>query len=327
MNNADTGFNPLDSVMLSGHEGTGSEAEVVDSDLDVMRLLVEIGRLEQVNLCSLAYGVLWRFLLGYSNFPALEYLCKQDFFDFNLRDVLDFWVSESHLIIPMLDRDQLPFFLKTFFACCGDAMTASNAKGGPLMVAVLTRYVSVTFKDDGEHLKGFNSAVITFSLLLKHGFNPSTKLFVYGSQGTVSYIADAVDPDFTAVVWQLSLALNGWGPPSGKSDNQTNNDSQARIEGRSGNRGESGSKDERDGDIRDVTIGMVEEVTLGDKEEDTAEVSEEIQSVPGAWVAEQPDPEQDLPEIPVVRKFHLSPEDFTGTIRGVEWDSSLYIRS
>lgn len=324
MNNADTGFNPLDSVMLSGHEGTGSEAEVVDSDLDVMRLLVEIGRLEQVNLCSLVYGVLWRFLLGYYNFPALEYLCKQEFFDFNLRDVLDFCVSESHLVI---HRDQLPFVLKTLFACGGDAMTASNAKGDPLMVAVLTGYVSVTFKDDGEHLKGFNSAVITFSLLLKHGFNPSTKLFVYGSQGTVSYIADAVDPDFTAVAWQHALALNGWGPPSSKSDNKINSDSQARNEGRSENGSVSGSEDDKHGEKGHKTNGKSEGVTLGVKEEDTAEVSEEIQSVPGAWVAEQPDPEPDLPEIPVVRKFHLSPEDFTGTIRGVEWDSSLYIRS
>ncbi len=324
MNNADTGFNPLDRVMwaLSGDEGTGSEAEVVDSDLDVMRLLVEIGRLEQVNLCSLVYGVLWRFLLGYYHFPALEYLCKQEFFDFNLRDVLDFCVSESHLVIPVLDRDQLPFVLKTLFACGGGTTTASNAKGDPLIVAVLAKYVSVTFKDDGEHLKGFNSAVITFSLLLKYWFNPSTKLYFEGSQCTVSEIADMADPDFTGVAWQHALALNGWGPPSNKSDDEINDDSQARNEGRSQNESESGSENERDGDIGDETKGKAEEVTLGDKEVNTTEVSEESQHVPGAWVAEQPES-----KFPTVRKFRSSPGDFTSTINGRIWEPGLYLRS
>lgn len=162
--------------------------------------------------------------------------------------------------------------------------------GHPPIFAALTRYILSIFDDTEEQQKEFNSAVVAFSLCLKHGFDPSAVVSNPGLPQTISDLAD-FDPDFTAVAWRLALMLNGWSPPDHRSD------------------GESALSE---------TISGQEELKSGG----VAYIPEDLQedrSIPGAWIDEEAEP-----DFPIVRKTRSTPDNFTGTINGHVWEPSLY---
>ena len=128
----------------------------------------------------------------------LEYLCKQEIFDFSLRNVLASDFSEGFSLFYRYPYAEPSCFLKTLFDCGVDLMTNTNADRDPLIKLVLFKYIFSTFNDPEEQQGVFNSAVIAFSLFLRHGLHPSTKLFGPDWQETVSSIA-GIDPNFTGV--------------------------------------------------------------------------------------------------------------------------------
>ena len=286
-----------------------SPNEAVENDLEVMRLLVEKGVSEPGK--GFFFGLRRTLNLGLPIVPpALEYLCRQqNFFEFSLSHAIDFTVRDTNLV-EFVSKTEPSSLLKTLSANGIDPMTIqADTAGPPLIAFVFYRYSHTIFDDPKEQQACFNSAVITFSLCLRHGFCPfAPKLIPDELSYTATWFA-LMDPDLTGVAWWLALWLNGWLTP--------NNDSKFGIMMRiatkilskmdspeAGNHGES---------IPDTTHYF--------------EAGERNLQIPGAWVDENFSGVHRPKRRFVKRRFCSRPEDFTSTVRGQVWDESSYLMS
>ena len=209
--------NALAHVMMSSaierNRGNLTYQEMFDSDLKIVRLLLEIGRIEQIRglglLRSLAYQCEKSRIP-----PVLEYLWKQEYFEFGLSDIFD--TSDRMLLTWWVTTADLSSVLRSLCVCVGDIGLSFNAGGESLVVETVSKFLRERIKPD-EQREWFNEAVIIFCLLLSHGFHPSTKVRVDDQEVTVTRLTH-VDPEFTGVAWRLALKLHGWIlPPQPKS--------------------------------------------------------------------------------------------------------------
>ena len=181
----------------------------LDCDLEVMRLLVEKGRLEWMNCRKLLIGLTVSSLIGLPyEPPAPEYLCKQQFFVFSLSTAIASIISEDGEV----DRDHkicgLRSCLRALLACGDDEMAPHDSEMNALMFAALVKLLTMeTFNNREEQKAGFNTVVLVLSLSLRYGIKPNCKLSAGGYLDTASRLANS-DPDFMAVAWRLALKFN-----------------------------------------------------------------------------------------------------------------------
>ena len=290
-------------------------------DLEVMRLLVEVGRLEQIDNVFFMLGLMFKCVQSRIP-PALEYLSKQEHFEFSLSDVFTLdWSPDIPSRFP-----EVSSLVRAFCVCGGDVNMTVHNGGNSLIYEVAYKFAFLTFSNpdaSNEQLDLFNQAVITFCLCLKQGFHPSTKLPFRGNELSVSTIT-FIDPDFAAVAWRLALVLHGWilPPPS---ETLLNCAERLRIPSDDRLTKLHWSDDETDDESDRATTHPEKafDQTLHDVE-NTYEDSEDELRVPGAWVDHETD-DDDVPLPP--RQFRSRFRDFDGYVRGYQWDESLYLPS
>ena len=270
-------------------------AAALDCDLEIMRLLVEFGKLEQMNYRKLIMGLTIRSLIGLPyDPPALDYLCKQPFFVFSLSTFITSLTSENGRMGSDFEASELCSCLRAVLACGGDELAPLGSEINTLMIAALVKLITMeTFNDLEEQQAGFNTAVLVLSLSLKYGMKPNYQLLDGGYLETASRLADS-DPKFTAVAWRRALELNGWALPDHGFGNQNRNEIDVS---------------EATPDQKDIKVG------------DVLKDNEDLQRVPGAWIKEDPKPGI---QTQVLRRFRSIPDDFNGIIRDRYWDSRLY---
>ena len=195
--------------------------EHFEETLKLTRLLVEFGKLERIDDRNLSFGLRFGSMVCKSYVPsALKYLCRQEMFIFSLSEVFSALFSEKSLgatTIGDFVESQPSSYINVLFSCGGDVTMAGNAMGVRLMLATIWRYRITTLDVWEAQQNGLNEAVIAFSLFLKNGFDPSTKLDIYKTPGPTTTDLTYWDPHFTKVAWQLARALHGF-LPKGHSD-------------------------------------------------------------------------------------------------------------
>ena len=270
-------------------------AAALDCDLEVMRLLVEVGGLKQMNCRKLLMGLIIRSLLGLPyNPPALDYLCKQHFFEFSLSTVLSAITSKGDEMREDHKISDFSSCLRALLACGDDQKAPLDSRTNTLMLTALVKLTTMeTFNDAEEQKAGFNTIVLTLSLSIRYGFRPNCKLLAGGYLDTASKLADS-DPKFTAVAWRLALEYNEWALPDHISVDQ---------------RGSESYNPEVNPDQEAINAGTI------------SKDDEDFRPVPGAWIEEEPKPRH---QTQVLRKFQSVPDDFKSIIRGRFWDKELY---
>ena len=270
--------------------------EELQNDLEVTRLLVETGSCEVIDP-GLLLVILTRFYVQYlpNISPVLEYLCKQEFFDFSINDIVAFSGRRRFALCSS--------FLRIFLACAGNVVIPMFTDGTSLITHILRWRFVVIYTDPEKQKKDFNSTVIMLSLCLKYGFHPST-LLCNEPCAQADHLADA-DPDFAAVAWQLALQMNGW----------VFHRNESLQEGCNGWTGE----DEPFQRKLEEGEELVSDPASGSKD------SAEHQKVPGAWTNEETD-EVASWKFPIVREFCSISEDFISVTEGKWLDPNIYLR-
>ena len=321
-NDPKKGFNPIDKVMWSHpRKKPINYLKVLESDLDVIRLLVETAGLERIDSKFLICGIVLKTKLNQSHAPpALEYLCKQEFFPFSLSTVVSSNFSKNFKPYPkLINRPvyKMSSLLRAISTCSNDFTTIDSGLMNKLMFATLANYAHADFKDFEEQKKEFNEAVIAFALFLKQGFHPSDKLCVKDMPVTVARLALA-DEMFTLIAWRLALELNGWVLPPPPEDLMASRHWEVSKNG-----ARSTEKIAYRSDVESTVSTADIDQNLSKYSESGSKGSEDKHRVPGAWVAEELDP----PLITIQRRFRSRFCDFRGIIDGREWDTELYLSS
>ena len=321
LNNLRKDDNALAHVMVVSAlwEKELTHQEIFESDLKVVRLLLEVGRIEQIHGTGLMIGLALQ--CEQSRIPpALEYLLKQEHFDFGLSDIFE--TGNLEILRSWISKAELSSVVRGLCVCVGNINKLFNTGGESLVVEVVSKYLRKRVEPDEQH-ELFNEAVIAFSLLLKHGFHPSVKVRFDEHIVTVSRLTH-VDPEFTGVAWRLALKLNGWIlPPSPKqlayhTFKLHTNHSRAKPCW-----SDDGTDDESNDSKNTILKSKSDQIASTNADGDF-DVREEGPRVPGAWIDDE-DIEDEDPFPPMERPSRF--RDFTGCVRGYQWDPSLYLAS
>ena len=324
-----------------------------DHTADVMRLLVEKGRLELIDSEVVLIVVTAYYSKQRSyNFPILEYLTKQEVFDFSWSEICVYIGSQGCRVFdtPFFHKSSISSFLRIFLNSGGEVNLSidDDKENNPIALAVAVRILTSEFTECKKQREAFNDAVIAFCLLFKHGLDPFATFMLGDGLRSLRGVTN-VDPHFTSVAWRLAVQLHSWGTmsimPSIAWAEATRDDISVDAFA------EVVFKVFLFGDLEDASMGTYstespgcgvasdteypsensdedekeqseEEENCGEEdreEENEAQDEEDEQRIPGAWVRETPDQWLD-------RKFHSKFTDFTGVVDGHKWDPKLYLR-
>ncbi|KAL8742247.1 MAG: hypothetical protein Q9190_005238 [Brigantiaea leucoxantha] len=206
-----------------------NEHEAAKIDLDIMRLFVEVGKLEDFDYRDLLIA------LGCSpptpnlHAPlALVYLCNQECFEFHAHYLI---VTADYLSLPDSPGMSWVLSLLRIFLGCGDELRRPGMWESKTVLWLLCLTVHIatisTFEDEVDQKEQFNAAVICFCLLFNCSYPLVSSFFVrrvIEKTKSAFYRKIRLDPGFTFTAFTLAMKLSKLDSWDQTSDEDINND-------------------------------------------------------------------------------------------------------
>ena len=315
-----------------------NEHEAAKIDLDIMRLFVEAGKLEDFDYRDLLIA------LGCSpptpNLQAslaLAYLCNQESFEFHLDHLI---LAADNLSLPDSPGMSWVLSLLRIFLGCGDELRRPGMSEHTTVLWLLCLTVRIatisTFEDEVDQKEQFNAAVICFCLLFRYTYPLISNFFVcrvIEKTKNVFYRKIRLNPEFTFTAFTLAVKLSELDSWDQTSDEDINDD-----EDTSDDEDMNDSEDIRkylhtsnDKDVSDDEDINKDEYTSSDEDvshaqstlinplDENIKYRPDLPNVPGAWIEESEE------QSPIVREFVSTPDDFISSVYGHFWEPDEYL--
>ena len=314
------GISPIDKVFMTPFWDIDDELQAIKIDLDILRLLVEVGKIEHFDYLNLVIALCFSTTNSSSCTPlALTYLCKQGLFEFCLDLLLAAllqWLRGPDLI----QLSSVLSILRTAWAC-GDKYRCSKRLGNALFCMTVHIATSSTFENADDQGQQFNAAVISFCLFFKRGYTldpPSLRGDFLSGQTRKGILKEILlDSHFTCVAYFLALVLCGW-KPAGHADDDKDINKKVPISLQIYNFlfPEDNSYYEHISHYKDATNAIASTI---DPLDDSNGYMEHLPNIPGAWI------EESKMNSLATRKILSTSRDFISVVNGRFWEPDVYL--